>query len=338
MVQGLRIGEKSSRDHRNLGGIYLGKVEYNLDPEKLGRIKVRVHGIDPPQDKCSTHDLSWARPCFLGASSDAGTFVVPLSGSHVWVAYESGFYQRPIYLGSYFGKLEQTPKYSRNQENLPFEEITMLPQTEERPQGGGNDNWQGDSGNETPKDVWEADRVHDLEPVCSVLHKSPKGHTLKTNDGDEGEETRLIDQFGQFIEMVSNVLKDENRYNNLRRGTKDVHSDPNDLEKLVEETSWVKVMNSSRSWLNLEAKKDKEKVLLRVSDQDQRRIMEIRLDNTKFKEKIEILALDKMHRITLDCTKGAEKVMILDKAKSSVIMDSLTGILTVKGATMTNVG
>lgn len=61
-----------------------GLVVDNVDPLKLGRLKVHVpsiYGASQPPDT-----LPWAWPCFpCGGSSDEGFFAVPEIGACVWV-------------------------------------------------------------------------------------------------------------------------------------------------------------------------------------------------------------------------------------------------------------
>jgi hypothetical protein len=99
-------------------GVYTGpfraKVKKNDDRENddkfLGRIKVwipQVHGEDY-EDKID--DLPWAWPCFLHAFKDpddqklkAGFFGVPPENSWVYVIFEGGNPNFPIYLGGWYG-------------------------------------------------------------------------------------------------------------------------------------------------------------------------------------------------------------------------------------------
>lgn len=89
-------------------GVWSGIVEDNNDPEKCGRVRIRVHQVhgDAP-----TENLIWShalvplagRPT-NGDADNAGHFYVPEIGTHCWVTFILGDYRYPVYLGQQFGK------------------------------------------------------------------------------------------------------------------------------------------------------------------------------------------------------------------------------------------
>ena len=87
-----------------LNGTYAGVVESASDPEKLGRVKVRVPGIHGPgQGKYSTidaSDLPWAWPSGIpmGKSSASGSMSwLPSPGDQVFVRFLDGEPENPIW-------------------------------------------------------------------------------------------------------------------------------------------------------------------------------------------------------------------------------------------------
>lgn len=68
--------------------MFTGKIEDNIDPDKLGRCRIRVFGIFDDKN-ISTKDLPWAVPeqSFLG--STVGSFVVPPIGTIVRVYFDN---------------------------------------------------------------------------------------------------------------------------------------------------------------------------------------------------------------------------------------------------------
>jgi len=86
------------QDNVDFTGMYRGSVVDTNDPRKLGRIRVRVFGVFEagiPDSK-----LPWASPAmpiFAGAGSGFGHFAVPESGSQVWVFFEGGDFNQPVY-------------------------------------------------------------------------------------------------------------------------------------------------------------------------------------------------------------------------------------------------
>ena len=78
-------------------GKYRGKVENNIDPMQLGRIQVSVPSV------LGESTLGWAMPCVPFAGSGVGLFLVPPTGSNVWVEFEGGDPDYPIWSGCFWG-------------------------------------------------------------------------------------------------------------------------------------------------------------------------------------------------------------------------------------------
>jgi hypothetical protein len=87
---------------RQFFGKYRGKVENNLDPLQLGRVQVSVPAV------LGEGTLSWAMPCAPFAGSGVGFFAVPPNGANVWVEFEAGDPDYPIYAGGFWG-VGETP-------------------------------------------------------------------------------------------------------------------------------------------------------------------------------------------------------------------------------------
>lgn len=72
-------------------GLYRGIVVDNRDPERRGRVVVRVPSIN------GNGDLDWAMPCFaVGA-----TPTVPALGAALWISFEHGDVDHPVWLGTW---------------------------------------------------------------------------------------------------------------------------------------------------------------------------------------------------------------------------------------------
>ena len=85
----------------NLFGTYSGVIESTKDPEKRGRMKVRVPVVyGPAEGSIPTSDLPWALPSGLpaGGSSDSGGIDwLPEIGDQVWVRFLDGEPEKPIW-------------------------------------------------------------------------------------------------------------------------------------------------------------------------------------------------------------------------------------------------
>ena len=87
---------------RRFGGVYVGVVVYNRDPEHLGRIQVRVEEVHGLEEKPYNLDenLPWAQiSSFFGGFYDGGSHTPFPVGSSVLVAFEHGDSDRPWVLG-----------------------------------------------------------------------------------------------------------------------------------------------------------------------------------------------------------------------------------------------
>ena len=78
-------------------GKYRGKVENNVDPLQLGRIQVSVPAV------LAEGTLSWAMPCVPYAGPQVGFFAIPPVGANVWVEFEGGDPDYPIWAGCFWG-------------------------------------------------------------------------------------------------------------------------------------------------------------------------------------------------------------------------------------------
>lgn len=89
-------------------GIYIGRVTFNNDPKKLGRIKVYVEGINDPllSQKENHKNLPWAwqmTPASYGHDLNDGTYSIPKEGTIVWVYFYQHSLNHPVYMGSFAG-------------------------------------------------------------------------------------------------------------------------------------------------------------------------------------------------------------------------------------------
>jgi uncharacterized protein involved in type VI secretion and phage assembly len=84
-------------------GKYRGTVLNNIDPLQMGRIQVIV------PDVSGLLPTSWAMPCLPVAGKQMGTYMVPQIGSGVWVEFEQGDPDYPIWTGCFWGIAAEVP-------------------------------------------------------------------------------------------------------------------------------------------------------------------------------------------------------------------------------------
>ena len=83
-------------------GKYRGVVAENRDPLKLGRLAVLVPAI-------SEEALRWALPAVPYAGPKLGFYFIPPVGAHVWVEFEAGDVDYPIWTGCFWGGDSDAP-------------------------------------------------------------------------------------------------------------------------------------------------------------------------------------------------------------------------------------
>jgi uncharacterized protein involved in type VI secretion and phage assembly len=84
-------------------GKYRGTVINNLDPMQIGRVQVQV------PDVAGLVPSSWAMPCFPFTGKQMGMWAVPQIGAGVWVEFEQGNPDYPIWSGCWFGSVAEVP-------------------------------------------------------------------------------------------------------------------------------------------------------------------------------------------------------------------------------------
>lgn len=141
-------------EHRFYGK-YRGLVVDNDDPEKRGRLRVRV-----PSLLGAEVVTGWALPCTpYGGMPGQGFLFIPEVEAGVWVEFEQGDLEHPIWVGTFWSKPggdSELPKPNKNDAGSEFD---------------------------------EEDEVQ--APPTRKIIKTKKGHTIQIEDLD-GEERIVI--------------------------------------------------------------------------------------------------------------------------------------------------
>src|SRR4030095_6074381 len=98
---------------RQYFGKYRGTVVNVLDPEQRGRIMAIVPAVS------NVVPTSWALPCLPIAGKEEGTFMVPQLGAAVWMEFEEGDPDKPIWVGGFWGSALEVPKSALAPPPLP---------------------------------------------------------------------------------------------------------------------------------------------------------------------------------------------------------------------------
>lgn len=84
-------------------GKYRGLVLNNVDPMQMGRLQVQV------PDVAGLLPTSWAMPCFPCTGKQMGLWAIPQIGAGVWVEFEQGDPDHPIWSGCWYGSAAEVP-------------------------------------------------------------------------------------------------------------------------------------------------------------------------------------------------------------------------------------
>jgi uncharacterized protein involved in type VI secretion and phage assembly len=94
-------------DPKRYYGKYRGAVLNNIDPMQMGRVQAVV------PDVSAVLPTSWAMPCLPVSGIQTGVFTVPPIGAGIWVEFEQGDPDFPIWTGGFFGSAAEVPVLAR---------------------------------------------------------------------------------------------------------------------------------------------------------------------------------------------------------------------------------
>jgi len=139
-------------EHRFYGK-YRGIVVDNADPEQMGRLRVKVPSV--LGDEVVT---GWSTPCVpYGGGMNLGMFFIPEVGDGVWIEFEEGDLEFPIWVGTYWSKPG------------------------------------GDSEAPKPNDTDGAEQSIVQDPPTRKIIKTLKGHSIQFEDNDGEEMVTIIE-------------------------------------------------------------------------------------------------------------------------------------------------
>ena len=138
---------------RRFYGKYRGFVVDNEDTEQLGRLKLTVPGI------LGTEVVTgWAMPCIpFGGDANQGFLFIPEVDAGVWVEFEEGDLEFPIWVGTFWSKPD------------------------------------GESELPKPNDAEGVEESGVQNPPTRKIFKTLKGHTIQLEDADGDEMVIVIE-------------------------------------------------------------------------------------------------------------------------------------------------
>jgi phage protein D/phage baseplate assembly protein gpV len=106
----LSLLESAVKEDHEWGGLVVGIVTNNQDPDGWGRVKVKFPWLSEDEES------HWARVLGLGAGAERGFYCLPEVDDEVLVAFENGNFNRPFILGGLWNGQDKPP--SANDEAL----------------------------------------------------------------------------------------------------------------------------------------------------------------------------------------------------------------------------
>lgn len=99
-------GQRSTTGSFNIPGLFPALVTNNVDPDKLGRVKVKYSGISDEVEG------SWARVVTLGGGSGRGIIFEPEVDDEVLVGFEGGDPRKPVVIGGLYSAKKKMPDWT----------------------------------------------------------------------------------------------------------------------------------------------------------------------------------------------------------------------------------
>jgi uncharacterized protein involved in type VI secretion and phage assembly len=112
-------------------GKYRGTVANNVDPRRLGRLQVVVPTV------LGDSRLSWAMPCVPYAGPGVGFFALPPVDAPVWVEFEGGDPDHPVWVGGFWNDPGDVPASPQVAELKVFKTETATLTLDDTPGAGG---------------------------------------------------------------------------------------------------------------------------------------------------------------------------------------------------------
>ena len=185
-------------------GKYRGKVESNEDPLKLGRLQVAVPAVYGKEVQ------NWAMPCVPYAGKGVGFFALPPKDANIWVEFEGGDLDYPIWSGCFWGD-DEIPADPAQEKMKVFktENITMT--LNDDPDKGG---FFLEVGKTPLKMTFDSNGI-EIENQNSSIKLTDKEVTVKSNqveisDGNKRSDIKLTDSKvivkSDQVEIKNNVF------------------------------------------------------------------------------------------------------------------------------------
>ena len=86
-----------------LQGLFRGEVVNNVDTQRMGRVQIKVPSV------FGENPLTWAMPCAPYAGPGVGFFLIPPVGAKLWIMFERGDPEYPVWMGAFWESADDVP-------------------------------------------------------------------------------------------------------------------------------------------------------------------------------------------------------------------------------------
>lgn len=156
------VADLMQKVERRFYGKYRGFVADNRDPKQLGRLTLRI-----PSVLGEEVITGWAMPCVpYGGQDNQGFLYIPEPGAGVWVEFEEGDLEFPIWVGTFWGQL------------VGVSETPALNEAD---------------GAERQREANDKEPKNEPKPPTRKIIKTKKGHTIQFEDADGEEMVTVVE-------------------------------------------------------------------------------------------------------------------------------------------------
>ena len=216
---------------------YRGVIEDNNDPDKLGRVKVRVFGIhSDSEEDISTNDLPWSEVAYslsFGNISGVGISSIPKQGSWVWCFCDKDI-DNFVVFASCVGihKEKESGTFCDKDSKYPLDDRLNEPDINRLARGEKVSETEIEKSlkeNQTKgvstasSKTWDEPESKNSKakyPYNNVL-ETEAGHTIQIDDTEGNERIHIYHKSGSYIEMREDgsvIIKSTNDIYNISSG------------------------------------------------------------------------------------------------------------------------
>jgi uncharacterized protein involved in type VI secretion and phage assembly len=170
------VADLIQKVERRFYGKYRGFVKNNQDPKHLGRLTLQVPSV------LGDEVTGWAMPCTpYGGEQNQGFLCIPNVDAGVWVEFEEGDLEFPIWVGTFWSAPEGKSE---------------IPAPNEADGKERKNEADGKEGKNQPK------------PPTRKIIKTQKGHTIQFEDADGEEMVTIVQRINQNLCNVITLKND----------------------------------------------------------------------------------------------------------------------------------